>query len=92
VSAHADDPTLAELRVQIDQADREILAAFLRRLDAARQVRRHKAEQGYAFIDAGREAELLQHWIAVADGALPDDTVRELFEAVLALSKREATR
>jgi chorismate mutase len=92
MSAHADDPTLAGLRVQIDEADREILAAFLHRLAVARQVRQHKEDNGYAFIDAGREEELLERWIAAAEGALPDETVRELFETVLALSKREAAR
>jgi chorismate mutase len=92
VSEHADDPTLAALRAQIEAADREILAAFLRRLDVARQVRHHKDEHGYAFVDAGREQELLKRWLAAADGALPEQTLEELFAVVLALSKREASR
>ena len=92
MSAHQDDTELADLRAQIEAADREILAAFLRRLEVARRVRRHKDEHGYAFVDAGREEELLQRWVAAADGALPDDTVRELFTTVLTLSKREASR
>jgi chorismate mutase len=92
MSEHADDTTLAGLRERIEAADRDILAAFLRRLDVARQVRRHKEEHGYTFVDAGREEELLRRWIAAADGALPDEAVAELFAAVLALSKREAAR
>ena len=55
-------------------------------------MRRHKEEHGYAFVDAGREQELLERWIAAAHGALPDEAVAELFAAVLALSKREASR
>jgi chorismate mutase len=92
MSEHADDRRLAELREQIEAADREILAAFLRRLEVARAVRRHKAEQGYTFVDAGREQELLDRWIAEANGALSEEAVEELFAAVLALSKREAAR
>jgi chorismate mutase len=92
MSEHADDQTLARLREQIEAADREILAAFLHRLEVAREVRHHKAKQGYTFIDQGREQELLERWLAAADGALPDDTVEELFATVLALSKREASR
>jgi chorismate mutase len=92
MSEHADDPRLAALRERIEAADREILAAFLRRLDVARAVRRHKEEHGYTFVDAGREHELLERWIAAADGALSDEAVAELFAAVLALSKREASR
>jgi chorismate mutase len=92
MSEHADDQTLAGLREQIEAADRELLAAFLRRLEVARAVRHHKQEQGYTFVDAGREQELLGRWLATADGALPDAAVAELFAAVLALSKREAAR
>jgi chorismate mutase len=92
VSAHADDPTLTELRARIEAADRALVDAFVRRLEVAREVRRHKDERGYTFVDAGRERELLERWVAAAGGALPDETVEELFAAVLALSKREASR
>ena len=92
MSAHADDPRLAELRAQIEAADRALLDAFLLRLEVAREVRRHKDERGYTFVDAGRERELLERWLAAAAGALPDETVEELFAVVLALSKREASR
>jgi chorismate mutase/prephenate dehydratase len=92
VSEHTDDPTLARLREQIEAADRELLDAFLRRLAVARHVRHHKEEHGYTFVDAGREQELLERWLAAADGALSDEAVEELFATVLALSKREAQR
>jgi chorismate mutase len=92
MSAHQDDPRLTELREQIEAADRALLDAFLRRLEIARAVRRHKDEHGYTFVDAGREQELAERWRAAAAGALPDETVQELFETVLALSKREASR
>ena len=93
VSAHADDQTLAGLRAQIEEADREILAAFLHRLDVARQVRRHKEEHGYAFVDAGREQELLDRWIARRGRrAARRDGARSSSQTVLALSKREAAR
>jgi chorismate mutase len=92
MSEHADDQTLGRLREQIEAADRDLLAAFLRRLEVARAVRLHKQEQGYTFVDAGREQELLERWLAAADGALSDEAVEELFATVLALSKREAQR
>ena len=92
MSAHTDDPTLAELRAGIEAADRALLDAFVQRVEVARAVRHHKEEQGYTFIDAGRERELLALWLAAAAGAVPDETVEELFASVLALSKREASR
>jgi chorismate mutase len=92
MSEHSDDKTLALLREQIEAADRDLLAAFIDRLEVARAVRHHKEEHGYTFVDAAREQELLERWIAAADGALSDDAVRELFDTVLALSKREASK
>ena len=92
MSAHADDPLLAELRAGIEAADRRLLEAFIGRVEVARAVRRHKDERGYTFVDAGRERELLERWLGIAAGALPDETVEELFATVLALSKREASR
>jgi chorismate mutase len=92
VAAHDDDERLAELRNEIEAADEAILRAFLRRLEVGKAIRRHKDEQGYAFIDAGRERELLERWLRVAGDTLPDETVEELFSTVLSLSKREARR
>jgi chorismate mutase len=92
MAAHSDDPRLAELRTEIDAADQAILEAFLRRLDVAREVRRHKDEQGYAFVDAARERDLLERWVRLAAGSISDETAEELFSAVISLSKREAKR
>ena len=86
------DPILYSLREQISNADRDLVAAFVRRLEAAAEVRSHKDERGYAFVDPERERELLAHWQEAAAGAVSDDALRELFETVLSLSKREAGR
>jgi chorismate mutase len=86
------DPVLLALREEIAAADRDLLAAFTRRLQIAAKIRDHKTERGYDFIDLEREKQLLDEWRRANDGAISDETLLELFESVLSLSKREAGR
>jgi chorismate mutase len=86
------DPVLLALREEIEAADRDLLAAFAHRLQAALKIRAHKADCGYDFIDPEREQQLLEEWRQANDGAISDETLLELFETVLRLSKSEAAR
>lgn len=92
MSANDVDPILLALREEITAADRDLLAAFIRRLQAAVKIRDHKTDRGYDLIDPEREQELLEEWRRANDGAISDEALLELFEAVLRLSKREAGR
>ena len=89
---HSSDHELQALREQIAAADRELVEAFARRLSVAREIKRLKVERGYSFIDPEREKQLLAQWLEMAGGGLSGETVSELFEKVLELSKREARR
>jgi prephenate dehydrogenase len=82
--------TLSALREQIAALDREVLAAFNRRLELVRQVREHKQETGAPLIDARREAELLDELARANRGPLGEQAVRSLFAAVLDVMKQEA--
>ncbi len=86
------DPVLLTLRDEIEAADRDLLAAFVRRVQIAVKIRSHKADCGYDFIDAERERQLLEEWRRANDGTVSDETLLELFESVLSLSKRETGR
>jgi chorismate mutase len=55
-------------------------------------VRRHKAEQGIAFVDPAQEQRLLAALAAANAGPLSEPGLRELFSVVLALTRREAAR
>jgi len=92
MNARGDDPVLLALREEIAAADRDLLAAFTRRLQVAAKIRAHKADRGYEFIDPERERKLLEEWRRANNGAVSDETLLELFESVLGLSKREAGR
>lgn len=79
---------LQELRGELDQLDRQIVALFERRMALARQVAAYKLERGLPVLDAAREAQVIASREAMLeDPALAPD-VRALFEGIMALSRR----
>jgi len=91
MSDQAEDPVLLSLREEIAAADWDLVAAFVRRLQAAARIRSHKQKCGYAFVDPEREQLLLAKWREANDGTVSDEALLELYETVLTLSKREAS-
>jgi chorismate mutase len=91
MNASASDPILLSLREEIAAADRELIAAFARRLRVAARIKEHKSKQGYELVDPEREQELLDEWRQANDGTISDEALVDLLNTVLSLSKREAT-
>jgi chorismate mutase len=83
------DPVVRELRDRITAADRALLAAVNERLELVRELRAHKLEQGWDFVDQRREERLLDALVRANPGPLSEAGLRDLFADVLALSKRE---
>jgi len=83
------DPVLAELRRQISEIDRSIVEAFNRRLEVVAQIKRHKDEQGIAFVDPDREAAMFAQQANENRGPLTEEGLRALYAELLALTKRE---
>jgi chorismate mutase len=86
------DPTITRLREQIAGADRTILDAINGRLRLVSEISAYKDAHGLEFHDPGQEERLLRALREANDGPLSDDGLRELFETILALSKRELAR
>jgi chorismate mutase len=86
------DPLIAELRERIAAADRAILAAVNRRLELVDQLKRHKESVGVEFVDPERERRLIEELRAQNQGPLSDEGLEQLFQELLALTKRELTR
>ena len=86
------DPVVRELRDRITAADRALLAAANERLGLVRELRAHKLEQGWDFVDERREERLVDGLARENPGPLSEDGVRSLFVDVLALTKREVGR
>ena len=59
------------------------------RLDALRAQKRHKHEQGIAFVDPQREAAMLAQQSGENSGPLSEEGLRALYAELLELTKRE---
>jgi chorismate mutase/prephenate dehydratase len=83
------DPVVRELREQITEADRATLATVNRRIELVRELREHKAAQGWDFLDRDREERLVAALAEANTGPLSEPGLRELFADLLTLTKRE---
>ena len=87
-----DDPLIKQLRQQISDTDRSIVDAINARLRLVARLKGYKESRGIDFIDPEREEWMLQYLARANRGPLSQDGLRELFEEILDLSKREVRR
>ena len=80
---------LERLRAEVAAADREILEAVNRRLALVREIRAHKERNGLGFVDPEQERRLVEALQRENPGPLSGAGVRELYERILELVKRE---
>ena len=83
------DPLIRRLREQIAERDRAILDAINARLKLVAELRRHKEARGIDFVDPDQEERLLQALETANPGPLSREGVRQLWQEILALTKRE---
>ena len=87
-----DDPLIKQLREQISDTDRSIVDAINTRLRLVARLKRYKESRGIGFVDPEREEWMLQYLTRANRGPLSQDGLRELFEEILDLTKREVRR
>ena len=83
------DPTIREIREEISGVDRAIVDAVNARIELVARLKRYKAENGIPFLDPDRELALIDELVAANPGPLTADGLRELYQGLLALTKRE---
>jgi chorismate mutase len=83
------DPTLDRFRADLAKEDSAILDAVNTRLRLVAELKRYKEEAGLPFVDAEQERRLLDRLASENPGPLSEAGVRELFERILELTKRE---
>jgi chorismate mutase len=83
------DPVLRDLRSEISEVDRAIIAALNTRLELVARLRRYKEANGMPFIDPERERQLLDELAAANEGPLSEEGLREFVAGLLELTKRE---
>jgi chorismate mutase len=85
------DPTISELREQIRQVDRTLLAAVNERIALVAELKRYKASRSIDFVDRSQEERLVESLALENPGPLSPEGLRRLYAAVLDLTKREVT-
>ena len=86
------DPLIRQLREQISDNDRALVDAINTRLKLVARLKGYKESRGLSFVDPDREQWMLQYLARANRGPLSSDGLRELFEEILALTKREVER
>ena len=87
-----DDPYVLKVRREISDLDSSLVALVNKRLKLVAQLKRYKDEHGIGFVDLAREEWMLQYLSRANRGPLSSDGLQELFEEILALTKREVER
>lgn len=86
------DHTVRRLRREISEADRAILAVVNTRLELVARLKRHKDSLGMPLLDPDRERQLLEDLARKNRGPLSPEGLRELYDCLLDVMKREVTR
>ena len=83
------DPLVRQLREQISDNDLALVQAVNKRIKLVAQMKSYKASRDYDFLDPDREEWMLRYLMRASSGPLTEEGLRDLFEAVLALTKRQ---
>jgi chorismate mutase len=87
-----DDPLIRQLRQQISDTDRAIVDSLNARLRLVARLKNYKESRGIGFLDPEREEWMLQYLQRANRGPLSSAGLKELFEEILDLTKREVAR
>ena len=86
------DPVIRQLREQLSDNDVKIVQAINARLELVARLKRVKEERGIDFLDPAREEWMLQYLSRANRGPLSGDGLREIYQELLDLTKREVAR
>ena len=86
------DPFIRQLREQISDTDRSIVEAVNARLKLVAKLKSYKESRGISFLDPEREEWMLQYLSRANRGPLSAEGLREIFEELLDITKREVDR
>ncbi len=80
---------LADIRVEIDQVDKEILNLFTKRMELACQVAEYKISTNKKVYDKVREDEKLEKLSSYVDDDFSQQAVRELYTQIMSISRKK---
>ncbi len=80
--------TIDEIRIRIDELDRQLLKIFNERAALALQIGEIKKEKGLPVYDPSREKRIFEAMKAANPGPLDDDAIVRMYERVIDESRR----
>ncbi len=80
---------LNDIRVEIDQVDKEILKLFTHRMELACQVAEYKIATGKKVYDKVREDEKLEKLSSYVDDGFSQQAVKELYTQIMSISRKK---
>jgi chorismate mutase len=86
------DPLIRQLREQLSDVDRGIVEAINSRLKIVARLKRYKESKGIEFVDPEREEWMFSYLSRANRGPLTAEGLREIYGAILDLTKREVGR
>lgn len=86
------DPVVRQLREQISDNDAAIVEGINRRLRLVARLKEYKASRGLDFVDLAREDWMVRYLARANRGPLSPEGLREIFEDILDLTKREVAQ
>ena len=79
---------LAELRVEIDKIDRQMVKRFEERMDISREVAQYKVATGKRILDKERENQKLEAVKAMTHNDFNSHGAEELYQQIMAMSRK----
>lgn len=80
---HNESPDIAQLRMQIDQLDNELLNVLSRRMQVSREIGRYKKSHGMPVVQAGRYDNIVSNRVNTALSlGMSEDFIRALLAAI----------
>lgn len=86
------DPIIRQLREQLSDVDRGIVEAINARLKLVARLKRYKESHGIQFVDPEREEWMFSYLARANRGPLTTEGLREIYAALLDLTKQEVGR
>ena len=80
---------LGDIRVEIDQVDKEILNLFNKRMELACQVAEYKIATGKKVYDKEREDAKLEKLSSYVDDYFSEQAVKELYTQIMSISRKK---
>ncbi len=79
---------LSEIRVRIDEIDRQLVKLFQERMECASEVAEYKREKKMAVYDKVREDQKLETLSAMAEDSFMKRSLKEIFRQIMSISRK----